>query len=50
MDYLVPDICRNSEFHASLEAIIRRLLEKRLQSEIYEKLRTIHTGRGAWRV
>ena len=34
---------RYSEFHASLEAIIRQLPEKRLQSEIYEKLRTIHS-------
>ena len=43
-------IARYSEFHASFEAIIRRLPEKRLQSEIYEKLKTIHTGRGAWLV
>ena len=41
---------RYSEFHVSLEAIIRQMPEKRLQSEIYEKLRTIHTACGACRV
>ena len=37
-----------TEFHASSEAIIGQLPEKRLQSEIYENLKTIHTECGAW--
>ena len=44
--------CVPTEFHASSEAIIRQLPEKRLQSEIYENFKTIHTGCGArcvWR-
>ena len=39
---------RYLEFHASLEAIISQLPEKRLQSEIYAKLRAIlGVARGA---
>ena len=40
--------CVPTEFHASSETIIRQLPEKRLQSEIYETLKTVHTGCGAW--
>ena len=40
--------CVLTEFHASSEAIIRQLPEKRLQLEIYKNLKTIHTGCGAW--
>ena len=39
--------CVPTEFHASSEAIIRQLPEKRLQSEIYQNLKTLHTGCGA---
>ena len=44
--------CVPTEFHASSEAIIRQLPKKRLQSEIYENFKTIHTGCGercVWR-
>ena len=40
--------CVPTEFHASSETIIRQLPEKRLQSEIYETLKTVHTGCGEW--
>ena len=36
--------CVPTEFHASSEAIIRQLPEKRLQSEIYENLKQYILG------
>jgi len=48
LDYLVKTFNCYSEFHASSEAIIRQLPEKRLQSEISENLKTIRTGCDTW--